>query len=97
MRTQIDSRWGLKTLIFTLADEMPHFETSEMAANSVKEFLPSAVEPHPPNYFQVINCEAETSAIKHNGQESRCSCRCGHLLFNHCLVQKWSQKQSQSI
>ena len=50
-----------------LASEMPCVETSEMAANSVKESLLSLLdEPHSLNYFQIAQAtdwEAETRAL----------------------------------
>lgn len=52
--------------VHTLVGEMPTcVETSEMAANSVKQSLPSLPdEPHPLNYFPFFKRSIETSACR---------------------------------
>ena len=83
-------------IVYTLVGEMPQcVETSEMAANSIKESLPSLPdEPHPLNYFPFFRRSIGKPitklvlAVRCNGQESKYSCQCGRLSSGHCFSLK---------
>ena len=70
-----------------------------MAAKSVKESLPSlSDEPHPPNYFPFIKQSIGNPKLVPGAMGRKVDI---HANVDVChlaavLVQKWSQKQSQS-
>ena len=81
----------------------PHFETSEMVVNSVKESLQSLPsELHHLNYFPFIKRLTGklklVPAARHNGQESRYSCRWGRLLSGHSFgIKMLSKAMSEQL